>query len=682
MVQKRKDSSKKAGKKKVAQKRKVRRKVVGITRKQLFIALGIIVAVTFISYTPVLNAGFVDIDDEKLILNRGPYFLNDPLHIYNTNFGPHYKPVTYTTWMLEYRAVQDKPFLYHFNNLLLHLINTLLVFFIIRQIAVRFQKLKPHEFEIAFFTSLLFGLHPLHIESVSWVVERKDVLFTCFFLLSMFTYIKYLNKGKVLMLVLSAVTYILSVMSKSPGITLIAILFLLDFAWNRKLTSKLFIEKAGHFVLFFFSLYALGFFRGSGEGSLASVTDEKVLARSDNIREMPQLYGKALLASMRAWLWYIHSLLPFRTSLGYPRESLINFFGPFIHVFPAMLAAAVAALIAVAKKNRLLFFAHAFFLITLSPAIVRLGLGIGIFMSDRYVYLPVLGLIFLLVSWAITLGNKKRFTAKMRYGLLGIIAFIFAIMTFQGTQVWKNTETLWTNVIDKYPMVPYGHVNRGSFYRANGEMEKALTDVTNGIKYDDNANARIQRGLIYRQSGRAAEAIVDYSRALELEPKNVQAMVNRGNANLDARQFQNAIADFDKALAAAPNLRASVNRAIAFASLGQYGLAEQAFKEVEASATNYSDFYLNRAILMVEVRKHPQAIADYTRYLELVPDDHQIHNDKGIVLALLGQHQQAVQSFTVAINMSPVRSYFASRARSYDALGQPQLAQQDRARTQ
>jgi protein O-mannosyl-transferase len=680
MAQKRKVSPKKSGKKKGTQKRKTRRKITEITRKQILIALGIIVAVTFIAYSPILNAGFVDIDDEKLILSKGRMFLERPLEIYNAPFGPHYKPVTYTTWMLEYRAVGDKPFLYHFNNLLLHIINSLLVFFMIRQIAMRFKKLKPHEFQIAFFTALLFGLHPLHVESVSWVVERKDVLYTCFFLLSMSTYIRYLNQGKTLMLVLSAVTYILSVLSKSPGITLIAILFLLDFAWGRKLSAKLFIEKAGHFVLFIFSLYALGFFRSSGEGSLASITDEKVLAKSTNVRNLPIVYGKALLSSMRAWLWYIHSLFPFKTSIGYPREGLIGFFGPLIHIFPIMLAAAIGALIAFAKNNRLLFFAHAFFLVTLSPAVARLGLGIGIFMSDRYVYLPVLGLIFLIVSWVIALGDNKRLSEKMRYGILGIIAFVFAIMTFQGTQIWESTETLWSNVINKYPSVPYGHVNRGSYYRSIGEMDKALADITNGIAHDDNANARIQRGLIYRQTGRAAEALTDYNKALELEPDNTQALVNRGNAFLDNRQFQKAIADYDVVLGKFPSLRASVNRAIAYASLGQYGVAEQAFKEVEADAGNYKDFYMNRAILMVEMRKYPEALNDYSRYLQLVPDDHQIHNDKGVVLALMGRYAEAIQSYTTAISMSPVKDYFLSRARSYDANGEPQKAEQDRAR--
>jgi len=685
MAQKRKASPKKSGNRKgtqnkVVPKRRTKKKITAISRKQILIALGIIVAVTFIAYSPVLNAGFVDIDDENLILNKGSIFLERPLDIYKAKHSPHYKPVTYTTWMLEYRAVGATPFLYHFNNLLLHLINTLLVFFIIRQIAKRFEKLKSHDIQIAFFTAFIFGLHPMHVESVSWVVERKDVLFTCFFLLSMLTYIRYLNKGKTLMLIISALTYILSVLSKSPGITLIAILFLLDFAWGRKLSKKLFIEKSGHFAMFVYALFALGLFRGSGEGSIASITEEKILAKSENVRNVSGIYGKGLLASMRAWLWYIHSLLPFKTSLGYPRESLIAFFGPFIHIFPVMLIAAGGALVAFAKKNRLLFFGHAFFFITLAPAIVRLGLGIGIFMSDRYVYLPVLGLIFLIVSWVITLGESKRLTEKMRYGILSIIVFVFAIMTFQGTQVWESTETLWTNVINKYPSVAYGHVNRGSYYREIGEMDKALADLTNGIAYDDNANARIQRGLIYRQSGRAAEALVDYNKALQLEPDNVQALINRGNAYLDMGQFQNAISDFEVALESAHNMRASVNRAIAYASMGQLASAEQAFGDVEARAGNYADFWMNRAILMVEMRKYPQAVSDYTRYLELTPDDHQIHNDKGIVLALMGRHQEAVQSFTVAINMSPVRDYFLSRARSYDALGQTQLAQQDRAR--
>ncbi|HLF65609.1 MAG TPA: tetratricopeptide repeat protein, partial [Saprospiraceae bacterium] len=493
--------------------------------RSLWITLGIIAGVTILAMSPLFNAGFVDIDDKKLILDKANMFLHTPERIFSYVFGsPHYKPVTYLTWMLEYRIVGPNPFLFHFNNILLHVLNTILVFFLIRNIASKFDKLKGHEVHIAFFTALLFGVHPMHVESVGWAVERKDVLYTCFYLLGLLGYVRYLNEGKILPLILSVGAYFLSVMSKSPGITMLPVLFLLDFTWQRKLSARLFIEKLGHFGVFGFALYALGVIgRSSGEGSIAAMVTDKKLARAENITEYTSVYGKAVLAGLRACLWYVHSLFPVRLSLGYPREQIIGFFGPLIHAFPWILVAAGALLLRFSRKYGLLFFTHAFFFITLAPAILRLDLGIGIYMSDRYVYLSVLGLLFLIVAWIWTAREKSWLTEKTKKGILIGLCAIAAIMSFAESRVWKNTETLWTNVINKYPSVDYAWINRASYYREQGQYERALADATKGIEVDDNANARVQRGLIQRQMGNPQAALTDYNRALELEKDNTQA---------------------------------------------------------------------------------------------------------------------------------------------------------------
>jgi len=670
----------KGTKRKKGSKRKTSRKSSSRAagKKQVLIALGIIAVVTFVALSPVLNADFVDIDDKKLILDKGQVMLEDPGRLLKLKRpNPHYKPVTYATWIMEYRLAGDKPFIYHFNNLLLHILNCILVFFIARRLSSRFELTRDHGFLIAFFSALLFGLHPMHVESVAWVVERKDVLYTFFYLASLAAYIRHLDKPSPLYLAISSVLYLLSVFSKSPGITLIAILFLFDFAWQRKLSAKLFIEKSGHFIVLLISLYALGFFRRSGEGSIASMTNDKILARSENVGSLPKFYGKIVLGSMRAWLWYFHSLIPVKLSLGYPREAIIGFFGPLIHAFPVMLVGAGAYLTYNARKYRLLFFAHAFFFITLIPAIVRLGLGIGIFMSDRYVYLSVFGLIFLFVSWIITLQKARP---KVRQGILVGLSVLFAVISFSAARTWEGTEALWTNVMEKYPKVGYAYVNRGAYYREVGEYDRAISDLNLGVEIDDNANARIQRGLALRQSGNAEAALADYNKALEHSPGDIQALVNRGNALLDNRQFRQAIEDFNKVLADEPNnVRAAVNRAIAYASLGDFNAAEASFAAVEQYAANRSDFWMNRAIMFVEARQYQKALNDYDRYLMLRPDDHQIFYDKGIVHGLVGQHQKAVESYTNAINLNPNKLYYSSRAKAYDALGNASAAQADRA---
>ena len=653
----------------------------GISQKHIYIALGIIAAVVFIAYLPVLGAGFVDIDDKKLILDRKWQYLNQPWYAFEYCWGvPHYKPMTYLSWALEYRTVRDQPFLYHFDNLLLHIANSLLVFSLVRSLSKQFKRLKGQEFYIALFSALIFGLHPLHVESVAWVVERKDVLYTLFYLLSILGYIRYLEKGKTLPLALSAVAYWCSAMSKAPGITLPAILVLLDLVWQRKWSWKLVYEKAGHIGVLLFTLYAFGVFtRSHGEGSVAAILDEKKLARASNVAEVPSLYGKAVLAGMRGTLWYVHSLLPFKTSIAYPREAIIGFFGFFINAFPFLLAGAAAVLLKFRKRYPLLFFGHAFFFITLAPAIARLGLGIGIFMSDRYVYLSLFGLIFWLVSIVVTLNEEGVFKPKVKRGLLVGVCLLFAALTYNNARNWKSTETLWTNAINKFPNVAYPYVNRGSFYREMGEYQKAIDDASKSIELDDNANARVQRGLALRQMGRPQEAIVDYDRAIELEPKNTQAHINRGNARLDAGLFRKAIEDYDVAIEREPrHQKALVNRAIAYASLRKYNKALENFSLAEAAGRNYKDLYVNRAILYVEMGQNENALADYMKYISFEPNDHQIWNDMGIVHQFINQHEQAIQKLSQAIAIKPEKDYYRVRANSYEALGRQAEAQRDR----
>lgn len=648
---------------------------------RIWIMVAILAGVTLLAMSPVLNAGFVDIDDKKLILDKADMFLNKPGRVFTNGYGsPHYKPVTYFTWMLEYRMAGPNPFIFHLNNLLLHIFNTLLVFFLVRRIAPQFQRLKDHAVPIAFFTALLFGVHPMHVESVGWVVERKDVLYTFFYLLGLTAYVRYLDEQRMWYLPLSAAAYFLSILSKSPGITMLPILFLLDFVWQRKLSAKLFLEKTGHFAVFTYGLFALGILgRRHGEGSVAAMLTEKKLARAENIAKHTSVYGKAVLAALRAFLWYVHSWIPVRLSLGYPREQIISFFGPLIHVFPWIMASAAAGLLWFARKYRLLFFSHAFFFITLGPAIVRLDLGIGIYMSDRYVYLSVLGLMFLLAAWIWTMPERGWLTQKTKPGILIVLVAIAALMSFVESKVWKNTETLWTNVIDKYPAVDYAWVNRASYYREQGQFDRALQDINKGIPLDDNANARIQRGLIYRQMGNPQQALEDYNRALALDPDNTQAYTNRGNALLDLGRYRQAVADYEKVLAKEPgNIKTRVNLAIAYSSLREFDKAEAAFAEADRYGPDYPDLHVNRAIMYYESRQYANAIPSYQRYLQLRPDDHQVYSDMGVVYSLMGNHQNAVEAYSRAIQISPQKDYFRLRAQSYERLGNTAAAAQDR----
>lgn len=659
------------------QNRSVKSTNKGLLNNKVFLLAGILLF-TFIVLSPLLTAEFVDIDDTKLILDKQVVYADNPGKIFRLSlYTPHYKPVVYFTWMLEYYLSGNAAWMHHLNNLLLHLLNCALVFFLSMRLGSRFELTKNHLLPFSLGAALLFGIHPMHVESVAWAVERKDVLYTAFFLLSCISYLRYTDSNERKWLILSATGFLLSVFSKSPAVVLPFLLLFFDYVYKRKWSFGLLTEKAGHFGVLLLALYAFGFFSlGTTEGSIGAIAEQTVISKAAHVKELPTLYAKGLVASMKAILWYLHSWFPVKPALAYPREAIIRSFGAGIHVFPWILLAISAFLFLKRKKWPFIFFGHAFFLICMIPAIIRITPGVGIFLNDRYLYLGVLGVILVFLGLLLRIPNRK---AAM--GLFAVVVLLFSVQSFQIARSWQNTEKLWTNVIEKYSNVAYAYTNRGAYYRETGRVELALADLNRSVEIEADANNLNQRGVILRQMGRPQEAINDYTKAIEDDPGNHQAWLNRANALLDLRQFQRAIQDLDKAIELRPmEAKTYSSRGVAYAQMGQWANAEANFKRAVELNPGFAEVYTNRGLMHFQRGNSQQAIADFEKYLTLVPDDHQIVFDIGNIYQSTGNDARAVEYYSRAIAMNPSPAYYQKRAVSYERMGNGSAAASDRQR--
>ena len=639
--------------------------------------LGVVLVITTISLSPLFNADFVDIDDAKLILDNQQSFKDDPGRIFRFAIHtPHYKPVTYFTWMVEYYVSGNAAWLHHLNNILLHLLNCVLVFFLVRKIAPKISYTSKNPEAIALLSALFFGIHPMHVESVAWAVERKDVLYAAFFLLSMLWYMKYLDTEKVKWILFSTLAFALSIFSKSPAIVLPGVLFLLDWLYKRPFGMKGVTEKWAFYIVTAVALLAFGFFSlGTSEGAIGALAENEIMSTATNAKDLPTLYAKTLIGSMQGVLWYVHSWLPFKLALAYPRESIIGGFGFALHLFPWILLLAAGLLFWKRNTWKLVFFTHVFFLLAMLPAIIRVTPGVGIFLNDRYVYLALFGIVFLLAA---ILWNLK--SATLRTGLIALISLYFIIQSFTLSQTWLGTEDLWTNVIDKYPGVAYAYTNRGSYYREQGEMQRAITDLNKAVEIEADANNLNQRGIILRKLGRQQEALQDYTRAIEMDPDNHQAWLNRGNAYLDLGRLNEALSDINASLERYDQLAKSwVNRGVVNAQLRNYNEAQSDFSKAIELDPNYPDSYLNRGVMYAQLGQTNQAIQDLQRYVQFRPGDHQVWFDIGNLYQSAGNHTNAVEQYSRAIDLSPMPRYFLARATSYQALGNQAAARSDRA---
>lgn len=635
-----------------------------------------VLLIVFVSLSPLLTADFVDIDDSKLILEKQNDFQQAPGKIFKySRETPHYKPFTYLTWLIEYYLSGNAAWMHHLNNLLLHLLNCVLVFMLVLKISDRFAFTKQITMPLALLCALFFGIHPMHVESVAWAVERKDVLYVATFLLSLWCYLKYIEGKRFLWLALSVGSFLLSVFSKSPAVVLPFVLFLLDWTYGRKFSFRLLREKGLHFAVLLIALYMFGFFSlDTTEGSVGAVAEQEIMSKAENVKHLPTLYAKLAIGSMQAVLWYLHSWIPAKLSLAYPREQLIGSFGAAIHIFPWIIAAAAGLLWWKRRKWPFALFCHVFFFLALLPAVIRVSPGVGIFLNDRYAYLALFGIILFALAWILHLKNRK-----LAYGIIAFLAIIFSIQSFTISKNWKNAKTLWTSVINKYPSVAYAYTNRGSFYRKEGEMDKALNDLNTAVSIDADANNLNQRGVILRAMGKPAEAIEDYTRAIEDDPENDQAWLNRGNAYLDIGRRQQALNDLNKAVDLNPrSAKAWTNRGVAFAQMGQWQQAMDNFANAQELDHHYPDIYLNRGIMYFQMNQPAQAISDFKQYLEYHPEDHQIWFDIGNIYQNTGDHRNAIEYYTQAIALYPDRRYFQKRATSHQALGNTEAAVRDK----
>lgn len=585
-------------------------------RMNIVFALALLV-VTFGLFIQTTSHEFVNYDDDTLITsNRVVVDPNAPLSAcFEWNvFSPHFKPLVLLSWRAEYQIFGADPAVFHFNNTMLHVLNVLLVFLLSLTLIPRFISDKKHHSFAAFAVALLFAVHPLHVESVAWAVERKDVLYTFFFLLSWWAYLQYLDKSNYLFLILSTAFFALTLLSKSMGITLPAVLFLTDYLYQRKNVLTLVKEKTpillcfvGGIFLYGLGTYFSAFFSGGVVGGNTNVS-ESLQAAS----EASPLFQIILMVFLKVTLFLVHVLIPLHISVIYEGAEIQRMLGGFMYAIPFLLLGIIYLTYRYADRFKELFFGLAFFLLTISPAIMigKYG-GVGIFAGDRYTYTPMLGLLLAIV---VLVYRLPSISTTIKNSLLGALATIYFILAYQATGLWKNAETLWTNAIHKTVCAAPAYNGRGVYYLdVLNEKDKALADFNQAIQCDStHAGALYNRGLILMGKNRNQEALDDYSRAIRIRPDYLEAFVNRGNIYRDTKENEAAMQDYNTSLRINPNFSKSYfNRGGLFLNLKQFDDAINDFTIAISLEPEYAKAYYNRGLAYFNLSNKDAACQDF-----------------------------------------------------------------------
>jgi tetratricopeptide (TPR) repeat protein len=496
----------------------------GNSHRWKYSALGIILLLAFISYLPVLNNGFVW-DDEFYILNNPLIRTINLKEIFSQNVMGNYHPFTILTLATEFHFFGLSEAGYHAVNLLLHLLNIILVFHAIF--------LLSNKAVVALVASLLFGISPLHVESVAWAAELKDLLYTFFFLASYILYLKYLKNLQKKFYVFALLLFLLSLLSKAMAASLPVLLVLTDYFVGRKINIKTLLEKLPFFLL------ALIF-------GVVAVFAQKTSGFIQDLAVFP--FPQRLVFACYGFITYLFKLLlPLHLSAYYPYPVKSGANIPIQYyayiLFFIGLAAYTFYLIRFSKK---IIFGLGFFAITVFLVLQLLPVG-GAIMADRYSYIPSIGIFYLAGEGFFWLWNKNL--KLIAIVSLSALTVFFSAKTYSRCSVWKDEMTLWNNIISQYQTIPPVYVNRGNLLRDNNRPDEALKDYNKAIELNPRfAIAYFNRGTLFKNVKRNDEALKDFNKAIELDPSYAKAYCNRGIVFYNEKRYQEAIINYSKAI--------------------------------------------------------------------------------------------------------------------------------------
>ncbi len=631
-------------------------------RKTHFIIISfLLVLATLIAFWHVTNSDFINVDDQDYVTEnshvQGGLSLEGITWAFFTGHSANWHPLTWISHMLDIQLFGLKPHPHHAMNLLLHIASTVLLFFVLHRMTKALWQ--------SAFVAALFALHPLHVQSVAWVAERKDVLSAFFWMLTMCAYSYYAERRSLARYLSLLVFFALGLMAKPMLVTLPFVLLLLDY-WpmgrleQRKSADKitasqeelekrepspsgyprtsrrtLLLEKIPLFGLATLSSVVTYLAQHKG-GATASLANHPLALRIEN--------------AFISYVTYIVKMIwPDNLSVFYPYQKL----WPFWQVLGAVLFFVAVTLLAVwaANRYRYLTVGWLWYVGTLVPVIGLVQVGEQA-RADRYTYIPLIGL-FIMMSWSVPeLMGRWRISKKVLLPLSVLVLFCFFCITRIEVGHWQNSFTLFDHALKVTDNNHVAYYSRGSAYAdALGNYEQAIKDYDRAIEINPRLGmAYNSRGNAYAEGlGNYEQAIKDYDRAIAIDPKYTLAYNNRGNAYAALGNYAQAINEYDRAIAIDPTYAlAYYGMGNAFAALGNYAQAISDYDRAIAIDPTYAMAYTNRGNAHGAMGNYGQAIFDYNRAIGINPKLATAYRNRAVSYDRAGNGKQALEDLKTA----------------------------------
>lgn len=594
-------------------------------------------------YAPVQDHEFVGLDDYWYITDNYP--VRSGLTLENIRWAfklrhekaSHWHPLTWMSHMLDCSLFGLDPGRHHLISLLIHFLTATTIFLLLYSVTRAFWK--------SLIVAALFALHPLSVNSVAWLAERKNVLCAFFWFLTLLAYVHYVKRPSVLRYFSALVFFVLGLMSKPMIITLPFTLLLFDFWPCERLSGqglKRFLvlvgEKAPFFLLM--ALFLVVYNNAFIPDNLVSFARIPLWLRIEN----------GLVSYVR---YIVLILFPHGLAVYYPYPPVIPLWQALLSIL--FLALVSAAAFFRAKASPFLMTGWFWFLGTLVPAIGLKQVGLWPAMADRFVYVPMLGILIIIVWGGDALISGQRFRLVAAIAVLSLFLCFLIFRTASHLKTWENSTALFENELKVTENNFIMHSNYALALQKAGRLDEAIFQCQQSLKINPNfVKARNNLGSLFLDQGRFAEAAGQFARVLAQDPENARAHNNMGMVLARTGQKDEAIGHFKKAVDSDPLFsHALINLCGACIETGDLKNAFKACQKVIAVKPDSARGYYYLGLIFAKLGRTDQAIGCYRQALAFSPDLADAHTELAIAFAAQDRLLPAIDHFKKAVTIHP-----------------------------
>jgi Tfp pilus assembly protein PilF len=602
----------------------------------------VLVAINLFIYAPIRHYGFLSYDDPPYVSENAQVIRGltgqGVLWAFTTGHASNWHPMTWLSHMLDVQMYGMNAGRHHFTNLLLHIANTLLLFGVLYRTTGAWRR--------SAMVAVLFAVHPLHVESVAWIAERKDVLSTLFWMLTMHAYVSYVGKPRLGRYLAVVAVFALGLMSKPMLVTLPLVLLLLDVwpldrvrieAGQRKVWLRMFREKIPLFML----------------AAASSIVTVMAQSRGGAVQsfEVAPLYQRAANA-LFSYVAYLGQML-------WPRNLAAYY--PYSPLSLGLVAASASVLITVSvivirfsRSRPYLFVGWLWYVFTLIPVIGLIQVG-GQARADRYTYIPLIG-VFLIAAWGIPIVLERwRYISAALQATACILVCALAAGARSQVRYWESDLALWQHAVRTTVDNYFARTNLGFALIDGGDYAGGIAQYTEALKIKpDSAETHNALGTTLLKQGQLDTAMEQFAMALRIKPGFAEAHSNRGMVLAQRGVTEEAFSEFRKALEISPeNPEIQYNFGFALASQGKLDDAMSYYRKALTIKPDYADAHFQMGNAFAGKGMLSEAAAEYNKALRIRPEYADAHNNLGVILLKQDRYDEAVAHFTEALRIDP-----------------------------